>query len=150
MTYKEIHNSFKVQTLALNAFFKEFNYGQVLEFNRIENLEYPNVYFELISGTNFSFGVSQETYNCALIFSDISYEDLNNRIEILSRLNEFVKTFFYFYNDNYSDQFYIESYTTLFGEEGKQDRVYYIRAEFSVVCLYNKICTDLQNIPTTC
>lgn len=150
MTYKELYNSFKDQTTALNAFFKEFNYGQVLEFNRKEDLEYPNVYFELISGTNYSFGTDQETYNCALIFSDISFEDLNNRIEILSRLNEFVKTYFYFYNENYSDQFYIETYTTLFGEELKQDRVYYIRAEFSVVCLSNKICTDLQNIATSC
>lgn len=148
MTYKEIVNTFEKQTNDLNAFFKEFNYGQVLEFNRKEDLQYPNVYFELISGTNFDF--KNETFNCGLIFSDISYEDLNNRIEIISRLNEYVKTFFYFYNENYSDFCYIENYTSLFGEEAKQDRVYYIRVEFSLVVIQPSICTNLQNIISGC
>lgn len=148
MTFKEVVESFNSTTAALNILFKEFRYGTHLEYSRAIDIVYPSVYFEnniLITYLN-----DYSSYNCALVFSDKSFEDLSNRIDIESRLVQMAKTYIYTYNNLYQDTAEIVDVSFFIAEEQGNDRVYFVRAEFKLNVMNDIICDDITNINLTC
>lgn len=150
MTIKSITNLFEDHTTLWSVLFSSFDYGHEDYYSQNQNIVYRQVY-----SVTPEYSEQQDQYmiyKWVLIFSDKSYEGLQNQLEIKSNLNTAVLIYmndFKRFIDDENIQIDITNPTYLHYQQAGLDQVYNIRAEFNIIVPL-ALCASISNYDPIC
>ncbi len=149
MTLNELINTYIEHIESMPLLYKSWEYGAGFEINRKTDVVYPAVYIERPNIAQIDISSNTRQITCGLKFTDRSFEDLSNRLNILSNLENMALIFIKSYTETYQ-AVEVRSASIIYDEEAYQDRCYLIRLEFTAVVEYDNVCDDIMNFTTNC
>jgi len=150
MTIKTITTLFEDHQILWSTLFSSFDYGHEDYYSQRQSIVYREVY-----SVTPEYSEQQDQYiiyKWVLIFSDKSYEGLENQLEIKSNLDTAVLIYmndFKRFIDDENIQIDVTNPTYLHYQQAGLDSVYNIRAEFNILVPL-ALCASVSNFQPVC
>jgi len=149
MTLNELITTFIEHIESMPLLYKSWEYGPGFEVQRNPEVVYPAAYIERPNIAQIDISSNTRQITCGIKFTDRSIEDLSNRLNILSNLENMALIFIKSYTETYQDV-EVRSASIIYDEEAYQDRCYLVRLEFTAVVEYDNVCDDIMSFMTNC